>query len=245
MADPTNTSTPSVSDFAHDLVLDTADVEEFLGELVRFSVDVLSDGAEILCGVTMLRRNKVGTVVSSSERAQKTDELQYQFDDGPCLRATRESVTVHIPDMRTEQRWPSYTPVMVREGILSAVAVPFELEGETRAALNLYADEPDRFGDSVMETVEAHVRQTSKAFRMAVRMAQRADSAADLKAALESRTSIDLAVGIIMGQNQCSQDAAAEILKAASSSRNIKLRDLAAQLVASSGGGTATTHFQD
>ncbi|WP_318779243.1 GAF and ANTAR domain-containing protein [Arthrobacter sp. AET 35A] len=245
MADATETSFPLVSDFAHDLVLETADVEDFLGELVHFSVDVLSDGAQIMCGITLLRRNKVGTVISSSERAQKADELQYRFDDGPCLRATREGVTVRIPDMRTEHRWPSYAPVMVKEGILSAVAVPFELEGETRAALNLYADEANRFKDPVMETVEAHIRQTSKAFRLAVRMAQRTDNAADLKAAMESRTTIDLAVGIIMGQNQCSQEAAAEILKAASSSRNIKLRDLAAQLVAASGGGSPTTHFND
>jgi AmiR/NasT family two-component response regulator len=53
-----------------------------------------------------------------------------------------------------------------------------------------------------------------------------------LKAALESRTTIDLAIGIIMGQNRCSQEAAFKILKNASSTRNAKLRDVAATIVA-------------
>lgn len=56
----------SLSDYLQDLVLEAADVEEFLEELVQFSVQTLSEGSEVLCGITLLRRHKVGTVVSSS-----------------------------------------------------------------------------------------------------------------------------------------------------------------------------------
>lgn len=48
---------------------------------------------------------------------------------------------------------------------------------------------------------------------------------------MESRTTIDLALGVIMGQNHCSQDAAFRILKNASSTRNVKLRENAAGIV--------------
>lgn len=94
------------------------------------------------------------------------------------------------------------------------------------------------------DIVQAHVRQTSKAFRLAVLVAERTERANDLAHALESRTTIDLAVGIVMGQNRCTQDEAFEMLKSASSTRNIKLRDLAAQLVTASGGESARTHFE-
>jgi AmiR/NasT family two-component response regulator len=60
---------------------------------------------------------------------------------------------------------------------------------------------------------------------------------------MASRTTIDLAVGIVMGRNRCTQEQAFEILRAASSHRNVKLRDLAAELVATVGKGPATTHF--
>lgn len=45
-------------------------------------------------------------------------------------------------------------------------------------------------------------------------------------------------------QNGCSQDAVMRILKSASSLRNIKLRDVAASVVASTSGYTVlSTHF--
>lgn len=65
----------------------------------------------------------------------------------------------------------------------------------------------------------------------------------DLGAAMESRTTIDLAAGIIMGQNRCPQNEAMAILAKASSGRNKKLRDVAARLVSSFDGAPATTHF--
>ena len=61
---------------------------------------------------------------------------------------------------------------------------------------------------------------------------------------MASRTTIDLAAGAIMGQNRCNQETAMAILKTASSTRNIKLRDVAARVIASvSADDTVSTHF--
>ncbi|OSC50183.1 antitermination regulator, partial [Streptomyces sp. 4F] len=56
-------------------------------------------------------------------------------------------------------------------------------------------------------------------------------SAADLQATLRSRTVIDQAMGVIMGQQRCGADDAFAFLRAASQNRNIKLRDLCVQLI--------------
>lgn len=67
-----------------------------------------------------------------------------------------------------------------------------------------------------------------------------------MRTAMDSRTAIDLAVGANMGQNRCSQDEAIAILRAASQGRNMKLRDLAVNLLASLGQtGPVRTHFDD
>jgi AmiR/NasT family two-component response regulator len=55
--------------------------------------------------------------------------------------------------------------------------------------------------------------------------------AAEPEATLETRTAIDVAVGIIMAQNRCSQDEAFELLKAASGACNVKLHVVAAAVV--------------
>jgi AmiR/NasT family two-component response regulator len=51
-------------------------------------------------------------------------------------------------------------------------------------------------------------------------------------------------VGIIMGQNRCSQDEAFGILQSASNTRNMKLRDVASAIVASTGNSAPRTHFE-
>jgi GAF domain-containing protein len=234
----------SIHQQLHELVLSSSDVEDFLGGLARVSARSLSEpGDEILCGITLLRQRKAATVASSSAAAQAMDEIQYTFGDGPCMTASREQETVHVEDLDVDGRWPQYAATVRGHGFRSILALPFVLEGETRAALNLYSHRPGRFDDRATELARDFVHQTSMALRLAVRFAHSSDTAADLKATLETRTVIDVAVGIIMAQNRCSQAEAFELLKTASSTRNVKLHTVASAIVDALGQGPARTHF--
>ncbi|NJQ17363.1 ANTAR domain-containing protein [Streptomyces bohaiensis] len=55
--------------------------------------------------------------------------------------------------------------------------------------------------------------------------------ARDLQAAMQSRTVIDQAVGMVMSSRNCSSDQAMRWLRTLSQHRNVKLRDLCAHLV--------------
>jgi hypothetical protein len=228
-----------------DMLLDTQDVQDFLDELARYSAESMSGPCgQIYCGITLLRHRSAATVASSSEHAQAVDEIQYQFGDGPCLRSCREGVMVHVPDFELDSEFPDYNDTVLKNGIPSVLAVPFELPGaDARAGLNLYSEKPNAFDASAVESAISYVRQASKGLRLAVLLAQRNDNADNLKRAMESRTIIDTAVGIIIAQNRCSQEDAINLIKSASSTRNLKLRDVAAAIVESAGGGTVTTHF--
>jgi GAF domain-containing protein len=229
----------------HQLVLNSADVEEFLGELALVSARSLSEpGDEILCGITLVRQRKPATLASNSAAAQALDEIQYAFTDDPCVTASREQVTVHIADLDMDGRWPECAALIRGRGMRSILAVPFLLDGETRAALNLYSRRPHRFDQRARELASAFVSQTSMALRLAVRFAHFSETANNLKATLETRTGIDVAVGIIMAQNRCSQAEAFELLKTASSTRNVKLHSVAAGIVDALGQGPALTHFE-
>ena len=63
-----------------------------------------------------------------------------------------------------------------------------------------------------------------------------ADLIDQLRASLASRAVIDQAVGVIMGQERCTQDKAFAALRTASQNRNVKLRDIAHEVVLSAGG---------
>ncbi|MEE2522311.1 GAF and ANTAR domain-containing protein [Pseudarthrobacter sp. J75] len=235
----------SVIEKIQDLLLDTQDVEDFLAELARHCAEALSGpNGKVLAGITLMRQRSAFTVASSSNEAQQLDEVQYKFKDGPCLKACREKVLIHVPDLSRDQTWPEYSDVIVKRGIRSVLAVPFELTGdEARAGLNLYSDQPKAFGQDEVKEAIGLVEQASTGLSLAVRLANSTETANHLRAAMEARTVIDTAIGVIIGQNRCSQEEAIRLIKSASSSRNMKLRDVAVAIVQSAGGGELRTHF--
>ena len=66
------------------------------------------------------------------------------------------------------------------------------------------------------------------------------DLAAQLEHALRSRAVIDQAIGIVMAESRCDADQAFATLSRASNNRNMKLRDLATEIVMRVGGRLPT-----
>ena len=237
----------SATDQIQNLILESADFEDFLNELARFSAHQMAgDGDDALCGITLLRDRKAATIGWSSDSAREVDEIQYSLSQGPCLTAAEEEREVHVPDLFEEDRWgPDYATAVASHGLRSVLSLPFNLQGEAKAALNLYSDVPHKFDDRATAKARGYTREISQALRLAVRFSLHTDSAANLRKTLESRTIIDIAIGIVMAQNRCSQEAAVSILTEASSNSNRKLRDIAKSLVDSVGGAGTRTHYQE
>lgn len=230
-----------------DLVLDSADVEEFLHDLVHYTSKELSrTGRPVNCGMTIMRYRKPATRAASSPEAFAMDEIQNKAGDGPCLTAMRELRTVYVADLRREERWPELSFSAARQGYLSILGVPVGLEDQTRAALNIYAAGPDSFTASDIAQAENFADQAAKSLRLALRIARLRDARDDLAAAMESRAVIEMAVGVVMAQNRCAPDEAFALLRSASNSRNIKLREVAASIVASiAGKADVKAHFEE
>jgi GAF domain-containing protein len=238
------TETP-VAEQLQDLILSNGDVDDFLEDLAVFSSNILGGNVEVHCGITLKRHKRALTVASSSAQAKLLDEVQYDFGAGPCLHAIAIEQTTLIADVRTDNRWPDYFAAVAEFGFYSMMGVPLILGESGGAALNFYAREPETFGPEAVRMAEGYAAQASRTLELALRLAHQTETADHLKRAMNSRTAIDLAVGIIMGQNRCSQDEAFSILKNASSSRNVKLREVAAGIVSSLGQGPAQTTFHD
>lgn len=85
-----------------------------------------------------------------------------------------------------------------------------------------------------------------RALSSVLRIATAEEAARNLRAALETRTAIDLACGMLMAENGCGQEEAIGILRRVSSMRNQKLHDLAEEIISQvSGGQGVSTHFED
>ncbi|HJW01152.1 MAG TPA: GAF and ANTAR domain-containing protein [Arthrobacter sp.] len=220
-----------------ELVLDSPEIASFLTELAIMTASCLSTLDDLIeCGVTVLREKGPAVIASSDSRAESLDEIQNGFGDGPCLTALREDTTTLVPDLLVEQRWHQYAEAAVDYGVRSILAVPLDLAGEAQGVANLYSRRPNGFSDMDILTAENFVANASRSLQLALSMARLKGVQDDLVAAMQSRTIIDMAVGVVMAQNRTSQDEAISILTRASNSRNLKLRDVASTVVESIGG---------
>jgi GAF domain-containing protein len=211
------------------LLLDTDHITGFLNELARYAATVVAPG--LSCGITMDREGGPLTVASSDDHALSLDEVQYGHHNGPCLTAMRTGITVIISDLATDDRWGPYRLDALAHGIVSALSIPLAGGPGVRGALNFYSPLPAVFTTDRQQRAESLAEEASRVFRLAVRLTDHVELTRQLQTALASRTVIDQAMGIIMGQNRCTATEAFEILRRASHHRNIKLRAVACEII--------------
>jgi GAF domain-containing protein len=230
----------------HDMIIGSANVSGFLGELSVLAASTLGETARshIECGVTLRQRKRNATVAGSSPRATRLDKLEQDLGQGPCLTSLEIMKPVLLADVARDSRWPEYQKLLKENGCGSVLGVPLALDNNHAAALNFFASGPGVFTDAVVQRAESFAELAGRAVRLALRIADAQNMAEDLSSALEHRTVINLACGVVMAQNRCSQEEAMAVLTKASSHRNRKLRDLAGDILNQVSSDAVSTHFE-
>lgn len=215
------------------LLLATSSMEEFLRELAVLAARTVAEG--LSCGITLQPDGQPVTVATSDARAAQVDEIRYELNEGPCLRSMRCGEQVSIEDTTGQERWGGFSARAAANGIRSSLSLPLKANGIT-GALNLYAPVPHAFGDAATRRAETFASSTSAALALAAQQASAATLTGQLREALATRAIIDQALGIIMGKKRCTSAQAFATLRAASQNRNVKLHDIARQIVTSISG---------
>jgi hypothetical protein len=227
------------------ILVGTEDAGEFLSGLSKLAAAAVSEAAgdAVECAVTVKLRRKPSTAAGSSRRAIELDQMEQGVGDGPCLKALRDMSPVIIDDVKSDRRWPVLARKFAEAGVYSSMGVPLEISDTASAALNFFASKPGVFTPNVYDKALGFAAAAHSTLHLSVRIESVQHRAEDLEAAMESRTAINLACGVIMAQNRCSQSEAMEILTKVSSNRNRKLRDVATELIEQLSGTSVQTHF--
>ncbi|MET1089167.1 MAG: GAF and ANTAR domain-containing protein [Arthrobacter sp.] len=227
------------------ILVGAENVVEFLSGFSGLAAAAVSEAADdqVECAVTVKLRRRPATAAGSSKRAVELDGIEQEVGDGPCIKALREMAPVIIDDVNADPRWPELTKKLAAANIHSSLGVPLEISGDASAALNFFATKPHAFTANVYEKAVGFAAAAHNTLHLSVRIGTAENRAEDLEAALQSRTAINLACGVIMAQNRCSQAEAMDILTKVSSNRNRKLRDVATELIEQLSGTEIRTHF--
>jgi GAF domain-containing protein len=153
------------------------------------------------------------------------DQLQYETGEGPCLSAIWEEETVYVPDLAHDPRWLHWGPRLAEKtGLRSSFSVRLFTIKDTLGALNMYSTTAAAF--SAVDKAEG----VAIAAHIAVAVAA-AQNLEQYESALDSRTVIAQACGLVMERYDMDAVRAIALLTRLSTTQNVKLRDIAAELV--------------
>jgi GAF domain-containing protein len=184
-----------------------------------------------LASVTMVNDGRPNTPVVTEPLAGDLDSVQYRSRRGPCLEAYQAGRVVREKLSENADRWPEFSTAAAKAGVQSVLAVPLVANSHPLGALNLYSKSPRGYDDDAEETALLFSEQAAVACANAEVYWRTFTLTENLREALESRDVIGQAKGILMVRRNCTSDAAFEALRKASQHRNIKLRDIAEQVV--------------
>jgi hypothetical protein len=179
------------------------------------------------------------TPAETDAEATDLDRRQYESGEGPCVDAADPDgpAFAHSGDLATESAWPAFAREAAARGfrsVLSTALITAPEPAPFTAALNIYSRARDALGDAARDTAFLLSTYASLALASVYRdgAAERAQSRyqadnANLRRALETRTVIGQATGILMARRRLSPEEAFEVLVRASQNHNIKLAHLA------------------
>jgi GAF domain-containing protein len=213
-------------------VFSAGGVEETLTEVVGLAVATI-EGCD-LAGIFLVEAGTVVTLVHTDPAVVDLDSLQHSSGEGPCLDALSQGLTFYADDLISDSRWPAFGPDATARGIRSLLALPLLAGGPpggSLGALNLYGRYPQAFG--VIDRARGLLLGALAALAVSVARSHEQDErqVANLHAALATREMIGQAQGILMERERISADSAFDILRRASQHLNVKLRQVAQNLV--------------
>jgi len=197
--------------------------EETLERIVEFSRSALASEE---AGVLIVRsRSRVEIAASTSEAVTRAHLLQVELDEGPCLDAIEDASTIHrIHDAVTDEQWPRWSAEVVKLGFRSVLAAPLATRERRYGSINVYAERPNAYDEDDEAVAMILARHASVALAAS-------HNIEGLRKAIDARKLIGIAMGLLMERYGIDSQQAFEVLRRYSQTHNIKLRDVAQQVV--------------
>lgn len=214
------------------MVLSEETVESTLDVVSRLAVETIT--ACDVASVSLVRIDAVSTVGTSDEVAAGLDAIQYEVGQGPCLDAIgKEATWFQIDRMSDDTKWPEFSRRAAEHGFESLMALTLRVDSETLGALNLYARDPEAFGEEDRDYGAIYAAYAAVALAKAQAWTKEGYSRQDSSDEPATQEIIGRAVGILMEGEFKSAEEALEVLELRAEQLKVRLRDSAQETIES------------
>lgn len=183
--------------------------------------------------VSILAGRGPRTLAASTDLAAEVDRVQFEVGTGPCLTALTTAQPLYVPDLAADDRWGDYGSRAAERGVRSCISLPVLVGGHAVAVFKVYDAQVDGLSERQRDVAGAIAQELVGGFALAAHVAAQDVELDDLTALMVHRRVIDLALGISMERAQVPSAAAFDLLRRGSQLRNVKLHEVAEDVVRS------------
>jgi len=172
-------------------------------------------------------RDGYETAAASDEVARHIDALEREVGEGPCVDAIDDEAGQIDSDITQHSSWPRLAErVLAETSVRGMAGFRIVVEGKKVGALNLFSDTPGALQQGSDEG--AVLSAFASVALMSVSQRERAES---LSRGLESNREVGKAIGLLMAAHHIGSDEAFELLRKASNDLNMKLTEVAREVI--------------
>jgi hypothetical protein len=171
--------------------------------------------------------------VASDPKTQTLEELQFSFGEGPCVEAFADRRPVLESDLggRRHTRWPAYTAAALEQGVQAVFAFPLQIGAARLGVLDMYRELPGGLSAPTLRRA-----LTFAEVALSILLEGQADAGPehpvqDLESAVESRSELFQAQGMVMIQLGVSLAESMSRLRAHAYANDRRLGDVARDVV--------------
>ena len=208
------------------LVYNGDDYEEMYQAVCDAAVHLV-DGCHH-ASIMLEQRGHITTVAATDDTAREVDRLEQETGEGPCLDAIHEESAQLDADLTSASTWPRLRELVVEKTPVRGLA-GFRLVVDDRkvGALNLFSDHPGALTETSVDQAAVLAAFAS----VALIAASHQEQARTLRDGLTSNREIGKAIGLMMAFHKVDDEQAFTILRKASQHLNLKLSEVAGQIV--------------
>ncbi len=198
------------------------DLDDTLQSLTRAAVETLPGVDD----ATISIRHQDGSLRSygyTDDYLRELDSWQFEHTEGPCFDGVTHNAFTVCGDLRNDPRYPTYGARAAAAGVLSQAGLRIFESKRALGGLNVYSRSVGALADVAFmaELFSQHAR-TALGY---------ASEIEGLRDAITSRQVIGQAIGVVMERFDLTEDRAFAFLTRLSSHRNMKMRDVAREIL--------------
>jgi GAF domain-containing protein len=209
-------------------------VIDLLRDVAEFAVQAIpgADGVGVALIDPQQGISSIRTWAATAVLVHDIDTVQYdELHEGPCITCMQSRRPTVSGSLGSDSRWPHFGGRVARMRMHSALALPMIVGDELIGSINAYAKSRDAFAEHAVRFGSQFAKPAAVSVYNAQLLASAHERTQRLQRALDSRSVIDQAIGIIRSRSGGSAADAFERLAHISQGENVKLYAVAERLV--------------